>query len=99
VFQFKGNTSSLAISPQKAVPMLIRDFCLVNKSGATATVNVYLMLEDSSQISILDSPKSLNAGEMYSQSQRQIVMLATDRIKIHSSASMDYVFSLDNVNP
>lgn len=92
---FKGNISGEILSQAQDLPMTISSLSLVNKSGGADVVNVYL-ISGEQQISISPLNKSLATGEIY-ESVRPVLLLATEQIKVKTSASTDYCFYLNNI--
>lgn len=93
MISFKGNTSSLAFSPALNTPVIIENFSIVPKGGG-ATANVYL-ISGIYNICIMPNNKVINAGESYEQ-EREVVVLATEQIKVQVSGNCDYCFNLIN---
>jgi uncharacterized cupredoxin-like copper-binding protein len=94
---FRGNTSSEAISSLKDLPMMITSFAIVNKEASAVGVNVY-MINATAGTSYCVAPLSeqIAAGEMYS-SDREIVMLAGEQVRLATSGSVDYDFTIKNM--
>ena len=78
--------------------MYCDSFTLVNKTAGTIGVNVYLIGGDLSQTCLMPLNQQLSASEMY-QGDNQIVVLATEAIKVQVSGSTDYNFVMNNINP
>lgn len=94
-YPFRGNINGSVYSiSNDALPMIINNFLLVNKTGGTITANVYLI--GSTQISIMPLNKQLSSGEVY-ENDRPTVLLATELIRVMSSGSMDYDFMIYNM--
>lgn len=98
-FPFRGNTNGIATSPVQNLPNMIDSFRIVNKSGATIGVSVYLFQTDApvNQVSIAPSPITLGASEMYEEI-KGIVLLPTEQIKVQAGGSVDYDFTIKNLN-
>jgi hypothetical protein len=94
---FKGQDAVLALGPLFNLPMTIETFSIVNKTGGGVVFNVYL-ISDIYNICISPLNMSLSAGEMY-ESSRQVIMLATEQIKMQASDIVDYNFNLFNMTP
>lgn len=94
---FKGNTSSTVTSPGVSVPMSIDYFSVINKTAGTIGVNVY-RVEDSTEICIIPFGQTLDAGEMW-EGTAQIALLKTETIKVQATGSVDYNFTLNNIQP
>lgn len=94
---FKGSNATLAISSADNLPLMIDSWSIVNKSGGANPFNVYLI---SGIYNICISPlnNSLSAGAIY-ESVRPVLMLALEQIKVQAVGSVDYVFTISNVNP
>lgn len=96
-WRFRGNISGVVDSEPQSLAMAIDNFLLVNKTGGAVGVNVY-MVQGIYQICIAPLNKQLASGETY-ESVRQVVMLATEKIRVSSSGSVDYDFTISNMNP
>lgn len=96
-WMFRGNISGSIYSIQQDLPMNVNSFLLVNKTGSTIGVNVYMFEATTNQkICMMPSNKQINTGESY-ESVRQVVMLPTEVIEVQSTGSMDYDFYIDNM--
>lgn len=89
-----GNINGEVVSPSLALPQLINSFSLVNKEASAVTANVYL-ISDYGQVSIAPLNQSISAGAMY-EGDRAILVTAGSQIKIQTSGSVDYDFTLSN---
>ncbi len=96
MFPFKGNINGTVDTTALELPTVINSFSLVNKSGSTVTANVYL-ISDYGVNCIMPLNKAINSGEMYSQTDRQIIVLASEVVRVQTSGSVDYNFTLDNL--
>lgn len=95
---FKGNTSGSITSMVLNIPSVIKSITLVNKSGSTATVNVYVSSNsDGSAVSIVPYNMQLAAGQSYERSD-SIQVLAGYAILITTNQSLDYYFSIFGTN-
>ena len=94
---FRGNTSTLATSGEKNLPMIVGPFTVVNKTAGAITANVY-MVSGVDLYCIAPHNVSINANEMY-QGDNTVVMLATEKIRVQVSGSVDFDFFIDNVKP
>jgi len=92
---FRGNTASMATSEAKKLPMVISSFTLANKAAAGIVANVY-MISGVNLYHIAPANLSLGVSEMY-QGDNQIVMLATEQIRVQTSGSTDFNFFIDNM--
>lgn len=93
-YPFRGNINGTVLSQSQNLPMMIENFSLVNKDAGAAIVNVYL-LRGVNQICIMPLNKSISAGSNY-ESIRPTILLATEQIKVQSSAAIDYDFLISN---
>lgn len=91
-FAWRGNVDGVATSPVQGLPNMIDMFSLVNKTGGTIGVNVYL-ISDTYSVCIAPNTTSLDSGEM-ALFDGGIVLLASEQIKVQSSGSLDYNFTL-----
>lgn len=94
---FKGNNATLAISSAGDLPFLIEGWSIVNKVAGANVVNVYL-ISGIYNICIAPLNNSLSSGAIY-ESVRPVLMEALEQIKVQASGSVDYLFTLSNVNP
>lgn len=94
MFPFRGNTSSIAETTQLNLPTVIKNFAIVNKTGGAVAVNVYLV-DGVSSVNISPFSKSIGAGEMY-ESERQVIVLASEIVRLQVSGSVDYDFNIVN---
>lgn len=94
MWTWSGNTSGEAYSNPKNLPMVIESFGLVNKTPDTLTVNVY-KISGPTQVCIAPNNLQVYAGTMY-EGDRQIVLLATQRVLVKTSGSLDYDFTFDD---
>lgn len=98
-FPFRGNTTNTATSPVQSLPNMIDSFRIVNKTGATIGVNVYLFdtATPANQFCIAPNSAQINANSIYEQ-YHPIVLLPTQQIKIQTSGNIDYDFTIKNLN-
>jgi len=97
---FEGNTSSSAISTAYTIPVEIKSFSLVNKTGGAITANVSI-LYGSTNISIIPLNKSISANDYFSDTRR-ILIPTGYQIYVLVSGNCDYYFTLEqpsNVSP
>lgn len=94
---FRGNINGEVLSQSQNLPMLVEGFTLVNKTGGTIGVNVYLMV-GGTEVAVMPLNKQLAAGEMY-EATNQVIILATEQIKVQTSGSTDYNFYINNMEP
>lgn len=92
---FRGNINGTVDSQAQNAPMVVENYFIVNKAAGASVFNVYL-IKDASSINISPLNKSLSAGEVY-HSDRPVVMLATSKIRVQSSDSVDYDFFINNM--
>jgi hypothetical protein len=91
---FKGNTSGSITTTLLNIPCVVKSITLVNKSGSTATVNVYISSnEDGSAVSIVPYNMQLATGNSYER-DTDIQVLAGYSILITTNQSLDYYFSI-----
>ena len=94
-WSWNGNTSGIATSPVQFLPNMIESFSIVPTSGST--VNVYKITQSTS-VCISPNNNSLSVGDIY-DGIRGIVLLSTEQIKVQVSGSVDYDFTLSNLQP
>lgn len=96
-WHFRGNTSTEAVSSIKDLPMMINSFAIVNKTGGSVNVNVYMINADAgTSFSIAPLSGAIASGELY-ESQREVVMLAGEQVKLMTTGSVDYDFTIKNM--
>lgn len=94
MFPFKGNTSVEVFSNVSDLPLVLTGYSVVNKTGGSVTVNIYL-ISGAAQICISPLNQVLTVGQMI-ESTNQVVILASEQIKLKPSGNVDYNFTLDN---
>lgn len=94
MFTFRGNINGSVDSVALNLPTIIESFRINNNTLGAVTFNVYMI---SGISSVLLSPlnKSLSSGEKYEETEA-IVMLATENIRVSSTGSIAYDFTLNN---
>ena len=95
-YPFRGNTSTVAYSWAYGLPMVLENFRVVNKTAGAVTMNVYL-INGANEINISPLNKSISANDMYNETDTNIVVLATDRVKVQVGGSCDYNFTFNNL--
>lgn len=93
---FSGNTSSSATSEEQPLPMKVDYFTLVPK--VSGVVNVYKITIDDAQICMIPLNTAVTSGQMW-EGTTQIILLATEKIKVQTSVSLDYSFTINNLEP
>lgn len=97
MFAFTGNTSATVDSQSIQLPTLVNNFLLVNKTAGTIGINVYkVKISGSGVVCIAPLNKQLAAGEVY-HSDREVVLLPTEQVRLSVSGSVDYDFTLSNL--
>ncbi len=94
MWSFNGNITGTVLSEQQKLPMLVEGFTLVPRT--TGVTNVYKMTVGGQQVCIMPFNKTVNVGEIY-QGTNQVVLLPTEQIKIVSAISVDYDFTISNI--
>lgn len=97
-FPFKGNTNSSAFSEAIELPSVVTNYYLANRSLGDISVNVYL-ISGIYQISMIPFGLLLNQGDFWEDKNSNIVVLATEQIKVQVSGSLDYNFTFENTEP
>lgn len=92
---FEGNISGTDTSPQYALPMSVKNFSLVNKSGSVITVNVSII--GGAEINIVPYDLQLMAGDMARDNEADFVIPANSQIKVSSTGLLSYYFTLENL--
>jgi hypothetical protein len=93
-YPFRGTISGTVDSVAMNLPTLIESFRINNNTLGAVTFNVYMISNSGSTI-LSPLNKSLNAGEKYEETET-IVMLATEKIRISSTGSVAYDFTINN---
>lgn len=93
---FRGNINGTVDSVVQGLPMVIESFRINNNTVGSVTFNVY-MISNAGATSVLLTPlnKSLSSGEKYEETE-SIVMLATEKIRVVSTGSVAYDFTINN---
>lgn len=94
-YPFRGNISGTVLSEGQSLPMIIDYFSLVNNTGGTIGVNVYLV-SATEEISITPVDLQIADSKMY-EGTGKVVMLKNDQIKIVSTGDCDYNFTINNM--
>lgn len=91
---FSGNTTGSILQVAYNIPSTSMSFSLVNKSGGSITVNLYISNGVGTDVSIVPSNLTLDDGDtVYSDSNIRII--AGSSIFITTSGSLDYYISLE----
>jgi len=90
----KGNTSGSINLVGYNIPSTIESFSIVNKSGSSVTVTVYISDGDGNDVAITALNYSLSAGQAYVR-KNPIQVLPNNYIYIVTSGSIDYYFTID----
>ena len=95
---FRGNTSGSIASVPMDIPCKITGIVLMNNSGSTATVNVYISNNSSGQ-SILIFPKNMAipTGEGRERFD-PLKIIKGDAILITTNQSLDYYITFSPIN-
>lgn len=94
-YVFKGNIYGTIDSQSQSLPQKLDYFTLVNKTASTIGVNVYL-ISGIQSISMIPLNQQLATGEMFYADSGHIV-LATEQIRLQTSGSTDYIFTLSDL--
>ena len=94
MWTFRGTINGTVDSVAQNLPMLIESFRINNNTVGSVTFNVYMI---NSYGSTLLSPlnKSLSSGEKYEETE-SIVMLASEQVRVSSTGSVAYDFTINN---
>lgn len=95
MFKFQGNTSTQATSDQMNLPTVINNYSVANKSAVNVYFNVYL-ITGVGELNINPMDSGLSPNQMYSD-ERNIVVLATEQIRVQTTGSVDYMFNMQNI--
>lgn len=94
MFKFQGNINGTVLSQPIVLPSTIKNFRLVNISGSSA--NVTLKVKGSSyEYCVLDSPKVLTSGQMYSEAV-DILLYVGEQVSLTTTGSVDYLFNIES---
>lgn len=94
MYPFRGNISGTVDSIALDLPTVIESFRINNNTLGAVTFNVYMISNSGSTI-LSPLNKSLSAGEKYEETEA-IVMLAAEKIRVSSTASVAYDFTINN---
>lgn len=94
MYPFRGTINGTVDSVAQGLSMSIDSFRINNNTLGAVTFNVYMI---NGVQSTLLSPlnKSLSSGEKYEETEA-IVMLATEKIRLSSTGSVAYDFTISN---
>jgi hypothetical protein len=90
----KGNTSGSINLVGYNIPSTIESFSIVNKSGSSVTVTVYISDGDGNDVAITALNYSLSVGQAYVR-KNPIRVLPNNYIYIVTSGEIDYYFTID----
>jgi len=91
---FAGNINGTVVSQSQTLPMIVEGFTITPR--VSGVVNVYKLTVGGNQVCIMPLNTAISVGEMW-EGTNQTVLLATETIKVHSSSSMDYDFTINNL--
>ena len=89
-----GNTSGSINLVGYNIPSTIESFSIVNKSGGTVSVTIYISDGEGNDIAITALNYSLSAGQAYVR-KTPIIVLPNNNIYIVTSGEIDYYFTID----
>jgi hypothetical protein len=90
---WKGNLASgIKTSTRENAAVIVRYFIITNKSNADITLNVYVNNTDGADYLISPLNLLLEVGESYTD--KDVVLLEREAIKIDATGSVDYYFSI-----
>lgn len=87
-----GNTSSAFNTQQFTEGAELVSFILVNKSGGSVTVNLYVRTSGTTDISIIPKDLAIAAGEAY-VSDTIILLNRNATLRLETTGSTDYYYS------
>jgi len=87
-----GNTSSTAYAAAFTEGAELVSFILVNKSGSSVTVNLYVRTSGSTDISIIPKDLAIAAGQAYI-SDTVILLNRNAALRLETTGSTDYYYS------
>lgn len=91
---FAGTINGTVETLPQDLPMLVTGFTIVPRT--TGVVNVYKVTLASQSICIMPFNCQITSGEMY-EGTNQVILLATEKIKVQSSVEVDYDFTISNL--
>lgn len=94
MWKFQGDINGTVDSPAQSLPMVIQNYRLVNVSGGSISVNVY-MITEFGNYAIAPSPQTLSAGQMYSDDNK-LLLNTGDQIRLTTTGSINYLFNIEN---
>jgi hypothetical protein len=94
---FKGNITGTVTSPVYNLPFKITFFTVANKNAGSTTIDL-TVTDGVENLSISPQSLLLSEGDMLEGCSQQI-MEAGSQIKIVSNASVDYFFTIENMQP
>ncbi len=94
MFAFGGQTSSSTSITITDLPVKIISFSLVDRSGATNTVNVQI---SNTNTCLIPFDLQLGSHALY-ESSRVIFLEVGHILQVSSSGTLDFYFTLDNVD-
>jgi len=97
MYKFQGNINGTVDSQAQSLPMVIQNFRLVNISGGSVNVNVY-MITAAGNYSIAPFPQTLTTGQMYND-DTELLLNGAEQVRLVTTGSVDYLFNISNTNP
>ena len=95
MWPFRGTINGTVESKQQNLPMLVENFSLVNMTGGTIGVNVYMVF-NGQQVAVAPNNCQLAAGEMY-EGTRPLVIRITEQIRLVTTGQTGYDFTISNL--
>lgn len=94
---FKGTINGTVMSQVYTLPFMITYCNIVNKNAGTTTLNLSVY-NGSTDVLLLPQNLQLSEGDMVTGDFEQ-VMEAGNQIKVSTNASVDYYFTIKNIQP
>lgn len=76
--------------------MILENFCVVNKTNVYIQISVYKIVNLTSMYCISPLNYTIKNNESY-ESQRQVVILASEQIRLETTGEVDYDFTMSNM--
>lgn len=97
MWKFQGRINGTVDSLPQNLPMVIKNYRLVNVSGGSVNVNVY-MISGVNSYSVGAYPQTMSSGALY-EDYVEMLLNAEETVRIVTNGDVDYLFNLENAEP
>ena len=97
MWKFQGAIDGSVDTIAQKLPMVVKNYRLVNVSGGSVNVNVY-MINNSTAYSVGAYPQNLSAGALY-EDEVPMLLDAAETVRIVTNGLVHYTFTFENTKP